>query len=210
MTQLDIPDAAHRGDLAVFAERALRLDGAAVIRLRLRHDGLIGAWVSTGLDVLAARVVVGSLAPADVTCSAEALLRGLESADESGRIDPGYPMDSAWRGALPPETGFTHVDDVPADVVADVARQGAELAREHAGPQGPPTSLLNQDVLQVSSPADSVAVPMRCVMALTAMGFMPGAEGEVIRVRALPGWLRIDARFGSVFRRRGDPLVMLG
>ena len=210
MTQLDIPDAAHRGDLAVFAERALRLDGAAVIRLRLRADGLIGAWVSTGLDVLAARVVAGSLAPADVTCSAEALLRGLESAGESGRVDPGYPMDSAWRGALPPETGFTHVDDVPADAVADVARQGAELAREHAGPQGPPTSLLNQDVLQVSSSADAVAVPMRCVMALTAMGFMPGAEGEVIRVRALPGWLRIDARFGSVFRRRGDPLVMLG
>ena len=100
--------------------------------------------------------------------------------------------------------------DVPAAVVADVARQGAELAREHAGPQGPPSSLLNQEVLTVSSPSDAVAVPMRCVMALSAMGFMPGAEGEVVRVRALPGWLRIDARFGSVFRRRGDPLVMLG
>ncbi|MCB9409237.1 hypothetical protein [Mycolicibacterium sp.] len=210
MTQLQVPDAAQLRDLAVFAQRALRLDDGAVIRLRLRNDGLIGAWVSTGLDVLAARVVVGSLAPADVTCSAEALLRGLESADESGRIDPGYPMDSAWRGALPPETGFNHIDDVPAAIVADVARRGSELAREHAGPQGPPTSLLNQDVLQVSSPADAVAVPMRCVMALTAMGFMPGAEAEVIRVRARPGWLRIDARFGSVFRRLGDPLVMLG
>lgn len=210
MTRLDIPDAAQRGDLAVFAERALRLEAVAVIRLRLRTDGLIGAWVNTGLDVLAGRVVAGALAPADVTCSAAALREGLDSAGESGRVDPGYPMDSSWLGALPPETGFVHLDDVPATVVADVARQGAELAREHAGPQGPPSSLLNQEVLTVSSQNDAVAVPMRCVMALTAMGFMPGAADEVVRVRALPGWLRIDARFGSVFRRRGDPLVMLG
>ena len=159
------------------------MDDGAVIRLRLRSDSLIGAWVSTGLDVLAAQVVVGSLAPADVTCSAEALLRGLESADESGRIDPGYPMDSAWRGALPRRPGSTpSMTFRPPSWPTSPA--GAPNWREHAGPQGPPTSLLNQDVLQVSSPADAVAVPMRCVMALTAMGFMPGAEAEVIRVRA--------------------------
>jgi hypothetical protein len=33
---------------------------------------------------------------------------------------------------------------------------------------------------------------------------------ELVRVRVSPTWLRIDARFGSVFRRRGDPALVLG
>jgi hypothetical protein len=35
------------------------------------------------------------------------------------------------------------------------------------------------------------------------------AADEVVRVRVLPAWLRIDARFGTVYRRRGDPAVVL-
>ena len=31
------------------------------------------------------------------------------------------------------------------------------------------------------------------------------AADEVVRVRVLPTWLRIDARFGTVYRRRGAP-----
>ena len=55
---------------------------------------------------------------------------------------------------------------------------------------------------------------MRCVFALTAMGFLPNDPSalpadEIVRVRALPAWLRIDARFGSVYRRRGDPALVL-
>ena len=62
---------------------------------------------------------------------------------------------------------------------------------------------------------------MRCVFALTAMGFLPQSDAagqagprtvaadEIVRVRALPAWLRIDARFGSVYRRRGDPALVL-
>lgn len=214
MTTLRIPEAAQRADLGVFVERALRLDETAVIRLRMRADGLLGAWVATVFDVLAVRVVAGRMEPGDVTCAADQLRRGLMecdlSPDESGSIEAGLPMDSAWRGALPPESGFVHLDDVPVDVVASLAKQGADLARENAGPHGPPASLLDQEVLHVSAGSNEAAVPMRCVMALTAMGFMPEAPGEVVRVRALPGWLRIDARFGSVFRRRGDPALLLG
>lgn len=207
---LTIPDPGQRNDLKVFAERARRLDEAAVVRLRMRADGLLGAWVATGFDVLAARVVGGSLRPPDLTCAADQLVRGLAAAGAAGDVDPGYRMDSAWRGALPPETGFVHLDDVPAAVLGGLARQGADLAREHSGPQGPPASLLDQEVLQVSSAGEAVAVPMRCVMALVAMGFMSETEGEVVRVRVMPRWLRVDARFGSVFRRRGDPVLLLG
>jgi hypothetical protein len=46
------------------------------------------------------------------------------------------------------------------------------------------------------------------------MGFLPQSRdaidaSEMIRVRTLPAWLRLDARFGSVYRRRGEAAVVL-
>jgi hypothetical protein len=214
-----LDDATHREDLQTFSERAMRLDDAAVVRLRERAGGLVVAWVATGFDVLASRVVQGRLEPGDLSAGADALVAGLTAMDRDGYVDPGFPMDSAWRGALPPESGFVHLDDVPARVVLDLAQRGVELAKEHSSTHGPPASLLDQEVVAVSSGADSVGIPMRCVFALTAMGFLPQsaeqldpgtvAPDEIVRVRALPSWLRIDARFGSVYRRRGDPALVL-
>jgi hypothetical protein len=206
--------AAHRADLAAFVERAARLDPAAVIRLRARSDGVVSAWALTGFDVLASRVVAGSVRPDDLSVGADELARGLAALDSSGYVDPGFPMDSAWRGALPPDSGFIHLDDVPARLVLDLAQRGAQLAKEHGSAQGPPVSLLDQEVVRVSSGDVGVGIPMRCVFALTAMGFLPQSSeavdaDEIVRIRTLPAWLRIDARFGSVYRRRGDPAVVL-
>jgi hypothetical protein len=206
--------AAHRADLAAFVERAARLDAATVIRLRTRSAGEFTAWASTGLDVLASRVVAGVVRPDDLSVGADELARGLEAVDSSGYVNPGFPMDSAWRGALPPDSGFAHLDDVPARLMLDLAQRGSQLAKEHGSSQGPPVSLLDQEVIRVSAGSDSVGVPMRCVFALTAMGFLPQEadavdSGEIVRVRVLRAWLRIDARFGSVYRRRGDPAVVL-
>jgi len=207
---------AHRADLAAFVDRALRLDDAAVIRLKARPDGLLTAWLATGFDVLASRVVAGTVRPGDMSVSAEALARGLSAMDAAGYVDPGFAMDSAWRGALPPESGFAHLDDVPARVLLDLAERGARVANEHGGAHGPPVSLLDQEVIRVSSDDVSVGLPMRCVFALTAMGFLPalpgdgiGAADEMVRVRVLPTWLRVDARFGSVYRRRGGPALLM-
>ena len=209
-----LQDVTHREDLATFVERAIRLDDAAVIRLREREDGSLVAWAATGFDVLASRVVAGRVRPADLSAGADALLQGLGAMDAGGHVDPGFPMDSAWRGALPPEGGFAHIDDVPARVVLDLAQRGLALAKEHSSSHGPPASLLDQEVLAVSSEQGDVGIPMRCVFALTAMGFLPNdpealPADEIVRVRALPAWLRIDARFGSVYRRRGDPALVL-
>jgi hypothetical protein len=216
-----LDDATHREDLATFAERAIRLDDAAVIRLRERPGGLVVAWVGTGFDVLASRVVGGRIRPGDLCAGADALAAGLTAMDRTGYVEPGFPMDSAWRGALPPESGFVHLDDVPARVMLDLAQRGIALAKEHSSAHGPPASLLDQEVVAVSSADASVGIPMRCVFALTAMGFLPQSTSggdfdpetvsadEIVRVRALPAWLRIDARFGSVYRRRGDPALVL-
>jgi hypothetical protein len=206
--------AAHRTDLATFVERAARLDAAAVIRLRARSDGVFAAWAATGFDVLASRVVAGILRPDDMSVGADELARRLAAVDSSGYVNPGFPMDSAWRGALPPDSGFTHLDDVPARLMLDLAQRGAQLAKEHGSAHGPPVSLLDQEVIRVSSADASVGIPMRCVFALTAMGFLPQSSeavdaDEIVRVRMLRAWLRIDARFGSVYRRRGDPALLL-
>ena len=209
-----LPDAGQRGDLATFVDRAIRLDNAAVIRLRARSGGSLTAWLATGFNVLASRVVVGTMRPDDLSAGADVLARGLSAANRLGYVDCGFPMDSAWRGALPPESGFAHVDDVPARAVLDLAQRGAQLAREHGSVHGPPVSLLDQEVVRVTSPDADVGVPMRCVFALTAMGFLPQSPeavsaDEIVRVRILPAWLRIDARFGSVYRRRGHPALVL-
>lgn len=203
-----------RDDLATFAERAVRLDGAAVVRLRERAGGGVMAYVATGFDVLASRVVNGRLRPKDLCAGADALAAGLARMDPSGFVDTGSPMDSSWRGAVPSDTGFTHLDDVPARVILDLVTRGGALARQHSGAHGPPSSLLDQEVLAVSGGGYSVGIPMRCVFALTAMGFLAQGSGalgaeDIVRIRVSPTWLRIDARFGSVLRRRGDPAVVL-
>ena len=118
----------------------------------------------------------------------------------------------AW--SLATGLGFVHLDDVPVRLMLDLAQRGAELAKEHSSAQGPPVSLLDQEVIRVSSADVSVGVPMRCVFALTAMGFLPQSPdavdaGEIVRVRMFKAWLRIDARFGSVYRRHGDPALLL-
>ena len=61
---------------------------------------------------------------------------------------------------------------------------------------------------------------MRAVFALTSMGFVRDgdgreitedspltaiAEGEPVRVRMSPAWIRVDARYGSVYQRRAVP-----
>ncbi|MGE2715018.1 hypothetical protein ACQI4L_13235 [Mycolicibacterium litorale] len=209
-----LADPAQRDDLAVFAERALRLDDAAVVRFRERTGGDVVAFVATGFDVLASRVVHGRVRPKDLCAGADALVAGLAGMDASGFVDTGFPMDSAWRGAVPPDTGFTHLDDVPARVMLDLASRGGALAREHGGAHGPPTSLLDQEVIAVSGGDERVGVPMRCVFALTAMGFLPQSSAalsadDIVRIRVSATWLRIDARFGSVLRRRGDPALVL-
>nr|WP_220139328.1 hypothetical protein [Nocardia sp. GTS18] len=210
------PDPAERENLATFLSRALRLDQAAVVRLRRRGSSLVSAWVATGFETLAVRTITAELGVDDVTVGADTVLAGLRTGHP---VDLGYSMDSAWRGALPPMDGFAHVDDVPARALVELAERGADLAREHGGAHGPPASLLDQSVLTVTGADDlKVQVPMRVVFALTAMDFIPHAgekaearriqPTELVRVRTTRTWLRLDARYGSVARRLGGGIPL--
>ena len=205
VTALRIPDADDRGDLGAFIGRVVRLDTVATVRLQA-VGGIVTAWASTPFDVLVTRAVHGTLDPADVTVAASTLLTAL-SVDRAETVDPG--AGGLWAGQLPPVDGWAAVDDVPAAEIERLTERGLTLARENAGPLGPPASLLDQTVVTVTADGrPPVKVPMRCLFALSGMGFTGGSDGAV-RVSATGSWMRLDARYGAVVRRRITTLPLL-
>lgn len=208
--ELVVPDAGERDDLGAFVARAVRLDQATAVRLRQRAgEGRVDVWVSTPFDTLVTRSVAGSVTPADLTVSGSELLAALAIVGGE-RVDPGTPRDLLWRSALPPAGGWRHVDQVPASLLGELTDRGVALAREHTGPQGtPPASLLDQTVLTVSGAGLDVKVPLRCLFALSGMGFADPAADELVKISATDAWLRMDARYGAVIRRRHALLPLL-
>jgi hypothetical protein len=216
MNALKIPDHAERNDLGSFVARVVRLDATAPVRLRAA-DGRVSVWAPTPFDTLVTRSVHGALEPADLTASASGLLTAL-TVERAETVDPG--PGSLWPGELPPEEGWYPVDDVPVVELERLTERGLAVAKENAGPHGPPTSVLDQVVLTVAAdPVDPatkrppVKVPMRGLFALSGMGFLgpvgDGASGDVVRVSATGSWLRLDARYGAVVRRRVTTLPLL-
>ncbi|TLW91144.1 hypothetical protein FFT09_17920 [Saccharomonospora piscinae] len=210
MTELRIPDAGDRESLGAFVARAVRLDAQALVRLRRRDESVVEVWASTPFEVLVTRAVVGELSPSDITVSGNELLAALTVA-RSDRMDPGPSRDLLWRSELPAGGEWRAVDDLPVPVISDLADRGVELARDNVGPQGtPPVSLLDQNVLTVTGSDVEVTVPMRCLLALSGMGFVNSSlSGDVVRVSATDTWLRLDARYGAVLRRRRALLPLL-
>lgn len=218
MSGLRLAADSDRGDAAAFAARATRLDDSGVLRIKQRDDGRVGLWVRTGFDILATRSVFGSVDPGDVVADTGVLADSLERADDP--VELGFALPAAWRGALPGGDGFIHLDDVPARELISLARKGTQVAREESGPLGTAGSLLDQEVISVTSdaaPGESAGITMRAVFALTGMGFVRDGAGheigedspieaiaadEPVRVRLAPAWVRLDARFGSVYQRR--------
>ena len=205
-----VPDPADRDDLRTLLRRVLRLDEAAVVRFTAAGEGRMRVWARTPFGPLVVRVLRGECPGGDVVCGADHLLTELDilpRGDAEGLIDPGMPLLSAWQGLLPPTDGFQPVEDVPAQVLLDLTESGRTAARENAGPAGLPPSLLDQVALTVrSDTASPVGIDMRTVFSLVMCGFVPeragrAPDGEPVRVSERGAWLRIDARYGTVYRR---------
>lgn len=210
MTELRVPDRGDRETLGAFVARAVRLDGQAAVRLRNRGNGIVEAWVATPFECLATRAVHGEVEPGDVTVSGNELLAALTVA-RGEQMDPGPARDLLWQGELPAGAAWQLVDELPTKVISDLTDRGVALARENAGPHGtPPASLMDQAVLTVSEGDLEVKVQMRCLFALSGMGFFDSAHpDDIIRVAATSSWMRLDARYGAIVRRRHALLPLL-
>ena len=139
----------------------------------------------------------------------------------SGYVDPGFRWTPHGVVCCRRTPGSpTSTTSRPACIL-DLAQRGAGLAKEHCSAHGPPVSLLDQEVLEVSAAGHSVGIPMRCVFALTAMGFLPqkpaprsSRPSRSARTRwsgcgrRRPGCGSTPAS-ARVYRRRGDPAVVL-
>lgn len=213
---LRVGDAGDREDLGAFVARAVRMDGQTLVRLRNspsrpeRPAPRLQLWATTPFDALVTRSVAGVVDPPDATVHGANLLPGIAVA-RSADIDPGPVVDALWRTQLPPLGGWSLVDTVPATVISELIATGTASARDNVSPAGgTSTSLLDQQVLTVSGAGYTVAVPMRCLFALSGMGFT-GADEErgAVRVFATEAWLRLDAQFGAVVRRRHSLLPIL-
>lgn len=199
--RLVLRDRADRDDATAFAGRVARWDQTGPVRLKSDGDR-VRMWAGTPFDTLVMRAVRGSVTPADVTVHAGNLLAGL-AVSTAREVDPGSRADAAWRAQLPPPAGWVRIEEVPAAVLAGIAEEGARAARTSAGPAGgASTALLDSEVLTVSGSGMRVALTLRMVFALSGMGFAPDVPGEVVRVSATDAWARIDARYGTVVRRR--------
>lgn len=211
-----IPDPADRDDLRTFLRRLLRLDEATVVRLTDGGDERMRVWARTPFGSLVVRGLGGHCPGGDVVSGADHLLTELDvlaRGDLQGRISPGMPLTSSWQGLLPQVDGFEAVEVIPAQVLLDLTESGRTVAQENAGPAGLPPSLLDQEALTVDSEADEpVGVDMRTVFSMVMCGFIPERSGrapqdEPVRVSTRGAWVRLDARYGTVFRR-GDALTL--
>lgn len=200
--------AADRSDATAFVGRVARWDPAGPVRLRADGE-LVRMWAGTPFDALVTRAVAGTLDPGDITVHAGNLLSGLAVA-RADEVDPGVRVDAAWRSQLPPRAGWVTVDEVPADVVNELAADGATGAKSRPGPAGAAsTALLDTEVLTVAGNGMRVPINLRMLFALSGMGFAPSGAGETVRISATDAWARIDARYGAVVRRRHALLPLL-
>ena len=211
-------DAAGRADAGAYLVRLVRLDPAALVRLR-PAAGATEMWARLPFDVLATRRLRSSLT-ADVTVAAADLLAGLEKCpSEEGGSDPGElpRRDTEWRWALPPGRG-TAVERIPAveliRVAAAASRTLRTAAEEGVGGRAVGQRMLRDALLDhvpivvTSDTGERVDVPQRMVQGLVRMGFLGSvtAGDNSVTVRLAMGWIGIDGSYGSAWYRPIAPL----
>jgi len=207
---------AGRADAGAFLARLVRLDPAALVRLRPLDAGRAEMWAMLPFGVLVMRTL-GVPVDADATVEARALLDGVRD----GFPGPPRRRDEAWRWALPPSRGRV-VETVPAAEIVRVATAASSTLREAAGggiggrPVGERIlrdALLDHVPIVVTGPpGERVDVPQRLVQAIVRMGFLGRSDAtlgeESIAVRVAGTWIGLAAPYGSAWYRPISPLRM--
>jgi hypothetical protein len=187
-------------DIGPFLGRLVRLDPAALVRLRWAGTDRVTVWGRVPWQVLVCRTVpVAAAQPStvDTTVPAAALLDGL------GADPPRLPSsrDEQWRWALPGSPGRA-VESVP---VAELLRLGAAAAatlRSGTGRVGERMlrdALLDHVAIVVRADDIRVEVKQALVQAMLRMGFVTEGVQGTITVRTLGDWVALEADVGGAW-----------
>lgn len=205
-------------DAGAYLARLVRLDAAALVRLRPAGDDTLALWARLPFEVMVTRRIRSSF-DQDATVRATDLLRALD-----GDLPARY--DAQWRWPVPRDAGRV-VERLP---VAEVRRLGtaAETTLRTAITSGVHGRAVGERVLRdalldhvavvITDDGARYEVPQRLVQAVIRMGFLgptsgpeagpvsgpvsgPGSgsteEGDV-DVRAAPGgWVGLAGPFGT-------------
>jgi hypothetical protein len=191
-------------DIGPFLGRLVRLDPAALVRLRSAgpsgQAGTVTVWGRVPWQVLVSRTVPVPERPSstvDITVPAAELLDGL-AADP-----PRLPAarDAQWRWTLPGGAGRA-VESVP---VADLIRLGEAAAATLRSGTGRVGQRMLRDALlehvAIEVLADDVRVEVRqsLVQAMLRMGFVTDGVQRAVTVRTLGDWVALEADAGTAW-----------
>lgn len=200
---------------ASIARRALSMDPDALIRFRpAAVEGATDVFISTPLHCVVSQRIAGTVTEETVAMAREVAPK-LDTASPGEQLDLGMSMDFMWAGTLPPLEGFQVVDKIPAEEVRNAhATMGKENA-DASAPGGIARSLLEQEVVEVTSEENDerVALTGRHLAALGGLGVIakPTApelsEFDLLRVSVTASWIRIDALYGTIYSPRPGGLA---
>jgi hypothetical protein len=202
-------------DIGPFLARLVRLDPAALVRLRPAGAGRLTVWGRVPWRILVCRTVPAIAAPAhgptplstvDMTLPAGQLLDGMTA----GRAALPERRDAQWRWPLPGSAGEP-VESVPA---ADLVRLGAAAAstlRSGSGRFGERVlrdAILDHVAIEVRSGEERVEVRQGLIQALLRMGFVTERMQETVTVRTLGDWVGLEAAAGQVWAQNRTNLAI--
>ena len=198
-------DEAGRADAGAFLVRLVRLDPAALVRVKPEpmgarqalapEDGRTEMWARLPFDVLATRRLASTVS-GDVTVSAAELLAVLESMSPQARGGAGGELaglprrDTEWRWALPPGRGDA-IERIPAVELVRVAAAASRTLREAAA-QGVGGRAVGERVLRdalldhvaitvTAADGQRIDIAQRVVQGAVRMGFLgPVASGSKV------------------------------
>ncbi|GGK38300.1 hypothetical protein GCM10010124_33930 [Pilimelia terevasa] len=222
-------------DAGVFLTRLLRVDRAALVRLRPappdpRRGAATALWAPLPWRVLVTRAVAGpgpatpEGAAADATVGAADLREVLAA----GREELPARADTRWRWPLPTAAAVV-LERVPAAALAATAEAAAAALREArdrgtAGERVLRDALLDHVTITVdaphtpgkpddfrSPPGEPVAVPQRLIQAVVRMGFLGALNGIAERsvdVCVSGTWVGLAAPYGTAWLPRSGGFTL--
>lgn len=182
---------------AVFGDGSVRLLADGDVALLTTPMTAASGLLDTGPTVLVARASrMREPARFDGVVPLPALRDALrDGADVEVPDAIGRP---AWAAVSPPQGGWVHAGDVPADVVRSLATQAAADV-EAALPRSPGEAVRRRAERAVWARAvDPSGLTAGQAAALVAMRFLGDAP---VRVTAAGGWTRASGRAGEVLAR---------